>query len=163
MLFKIKILSLWKNNIFEVKLDLVIFSDNKIPEISKPVEKFDNDLLKIVKAMFDAIHKYNGIGLASVQIGVPKRIVIAEINGEKVVAVNPEIIFLSKEMDEMEESNLSLSNIKVNVSRPTKIKIKYQNLSGKFKELEAEGLMARCLQHEIEQLDGKNILDHIRN
>lgn len=144
-----------------MKLDLVVFVDNKIPETSKPVEKFDNELLGIVKAMFDVIHRHNGIGLAAIQIGVPKRVVVAEINGEKVVAVNPEILFLSEEMNEMEEGNLSLSNVKVNVSRPTKIKIKYQNLSGKFKELEAEGLMARCLQHEIEQLDGRTILDHI--
>ncbi len=146
-----------------MKLDLVVFVDNKIPEISKPVEKFDNELLGIVKAMFDAIHRHNGIGLAAVQIGVPKRIVIAEINGKKVVAVNPEILFLSEEMDEMEEGNLSLADVRVNVSRPIKIRLKYQNLSGKFKELDAEGLMARCLQHEIEQLDGRTILDHMHN
>lgn len=144
-----------------MKLDLVCFKDNKIPEISKPVIKFDEELVKIVNAMFDAIHKYNGIGLAAIQIGVPKRVVIAEINNEKTVAINPEIIWSSEEMGEMEEGNLSLSNVRVKVSRPKQIKIKYQNLSGEWKELEASGLLAVCLQHEIEQMDGKTILSHV--
>lgn len=144
-----------------MKLDLVYFKDNKIPETSKPVEKFDENLVKVVNAMFDVIHRYNGIGLASIQIGVPKRIVIAEIDGVKVVAINPEITWLSDDFDEFEEGNLSLPNVKVKVSRPKQIKIKYQNLTGEKKELEAKGMLAKCLQHEIEQMDGKTILSHI--
>lgn len=145
-----------------MKLDLVIFEDRKISELSTPVEKFDDSLVKIVNAMFDTIHKHNGIGLAAIQIGVPKRIVIAEVDGNRVVAINPEILWLSDEINEMEEGNLSLADVRVKVSRPTKIKIKYFNLASKEKELTVDGLLARCLQHEIEQLDGKTILNHIQ-
>lgn len=145
-----------------MKLDLMIFEDKKIPEISKPVEKFDNNVARIVKAMFDVIYKHNGIGLAAIQISVPQRIIIADINNSKIVAINPEIVWKSKELDELNESNLSLPNISVKVIRPKKIEIKYQNLAGKEKTLIADGMLAKCIQHEIEQLDGKTILDHIK-
>ena len=146
-----------------MKLNLVIFEDKKIPEISKPVEKFDNRLASIVKTMFDTIYKYNGIGLAAIQIGVPQCIVVADVDNNKIVAINPKITWQSSEVEEMEEGNLSLPNIKVRVSRPLKIELHYQNLAGKEKILLADGLLARCLQHEVEQLEGKTILDHISN
>lgn len=143
-----------------MKLDLVIFKENEILEVSQPVEVFDDKLASVVKAMFVAIHKYSGIGLAAIQIGVAKRIVIAEINDNKIIAINPEIVWSSEEKSEMEEGNLSLKDVRVVITRPSKIKIKYQNLLGNENFLDAEGLLAVCLQHEIEQLDGHTILTH---
>lgn len=143
-------------------MNLIKFQNNKIPEISKNVDLFDDDLKDIVKSMFDIIHKNNGIGLAAIQVGIPKRIVIAEIeNGNKIVAINPKIIWKSEKFSEMKESNLSLSSdIKVLIKRSAEIKIKYQDIDGKWQELKATGILATCLQHEIEQLDGITILDH---
>jgi len=143
-----------------MKLDLVIFEDKKVPEISKPVEQFNDKISQVVKAMFDTIRKHNGIGLAAIQIGVPLRIVIASVNSDRIVAINPKIIWTSETMTETDEGNLSLPGIMVKVSRPAEVEIQYQNLAGKEKTLRAKGLLAICLQHEIEQLDGITILSH---
>lgn len=141
-----------------MKLDLMLFPEGKIPQISTKVEKFDDSLNKTIRAISDMLDTCNAIGLAAIQVGIAKRIIIAKVGNCKIVAVNPEILWTSEETEEMEEGNVSIPDAKVKITRPRRVKIKYQNLSGKEKVLEADGLLSVCLQHEIEQLDGKSIL-----
>lgn len=143
-----------------MKYDLVFFEDGKIPQISSKVDVFDNDILEIYKAMFEALPKYSAIGLAAIQLGISKRIVVANINNDKIFAVNPEIIWKSEETNAMEEGNVSIPNVRVQITRPKKIKVKFQNEKGEERILEADGLLATCLQHEVEQLDGISILSN---
>ncbi|MDR3290251.1 MAG: peptide deformylase [Rickettsiales bacterium] len=139
-------------------MKLVYFENGIIPKKSSQVEVFDNELAKIVKAMFDVVYKYKGIGLASIQIGVPKRIIVVKIDGKKLIAINPEIVEKSNEVSEYEEGNLSILGKRVKITRPSEIKIKYQDLRGKWQELKSDGLLATCIQHEMEQMDGISIL-----
>ena len=106
-----------------MKCNLIYFENGKIPQISTRVEKFDNDLKEIAKIMFEVLPKCNAIGLASIQLGIPKRIVAINVENHKIFAVNPEIIWKSKETSEMEEGNVSIPNIKVKITRSKKIKI----------------------------------------
>jgi len=142
-----------------MKYDLVYFKDGKIPQISIKVNAFDSNILEIYQTMFEALPKYNAIGLASIQLGIPKRIVVANIDNNKIFAVNPEIIWKSEETNTMEEGNVSIPNIKIAITRPKKIKVKFQNERGEEQILEADNLLATCIQHEIEQLDGISILN----
>ena len=108
------------------------------------------------------MHKYDGIGLAAIQIGIPQRVIVVEVQPEQIlVAINPEIIWKSEKFSEMKEANLSLDDgIKVLVRRSAEIKIKYQDLDGNWQELKAIGMLATCIQHEMEQMDGITILNH---
>lgn len=141
-----------------MQCNLVFFEGGKIPQISTKVEKFDESLLEIADMMFEALLKYKAIGLASIQLGIPKRIVVANVENNKIFAVNPEIIWKSEETNTMEEGNVSISSIKVKITRPKKIRLKFWDQYGQEQEIEADGLLATCLQHEIEQLDGISIL-----
>ena len=143
-------------------MDLVKFKDNKITEISTKVENFDDNLKNLVDNMIKVMHKYDGIGLAAIQIGIPQRIIVVEVQpGQILVAINPEIIWKSEKFSEMKEANLSLDDgIKVLVRRSAEIKIKYQDLYGNWQELKATGMLAICIQHEVEQMDGITILNH---
>ena len=100
-------------------MDLVKFKDNKITEISTKVENFDDNLKNLVDNMIKVMHKYDGIGLAAIQIGIPQRVIVVEVQpGQILVAINPEIIWKSEKFSEMKEANLSLDDgIKVLVRR----------------------------------------------
>lgn len=143
-------------------MDLVKFKDNKITEISTNVENFDDSLKTLVDNMIKVMHKYDGIGLAAIQIGIPQRVIVVEVQpGQILVAINPEIIWKSEKFSEMKEANLSLDDgIKVLVRRSAEIKIKYQDLDGNWQELKATGMLSTCIQHEMEQMDGITILNH---
>ncbi|GMO65035.1 MAG: peptide deformylase [Rickettsiales bacterium] len=139
-------------------MKLEFFENGLITEMSKKVEVFDNKLAQNVNSMFVILHKHKGIGLAAIQVGIPIRVIIAEVDNVKLIAINPEFVEKSAEVSEYEEGNLSIPNVKAKITRPAKIKIKYQNLRGVWQELEASGLLATCIQHEMEQMDGISIL-----
>jgi peptide deformylase len=131
------------------------------PVLQRPTEKvteFDEELRTLAADMFESMYKAIGIGLAAPQIGVGKRMTVIDLSNQKdpkdkIVLVNPEIVH--KEGRQVEEEGcLSLPEIRDKVSRAAKVKVKAQDLEGKWFEMEGEELLARAFQHEIDHLDG---------
>ena len=136
--------------------------DPVLYQVSKPVRKFNRALKNLVKDMFDTMYDENGVGLASVQIGILKRILVIDLEAMdfvKGVFVNPELVEHSDEMQDGEEGCLSVPGISVPLKRPKWVKIQYQDIGGKKNIIEAEMLMARALLHEMDHLDGKVFVD----
>jgi peptide deformylase len=140
--------------------------DPVLRRVSTPVAKIDDQIKKLIDDMFETMYDAPGIGLAAVQIGVAKRVVtIDATRGEEeknpMVFINPEIISASEEKDVKEEGCLSIAEYYEEVERPIAVTVRYMDEKGKTKELEAEGLLARALQHEIDHLNGVLFIDHI--
>ena len=136
--------------------------DPVLNKVSKPIRKFNRALENLVKDMFDTMYDEHGVGLAAVQIGILKRILVIDLefmNFIKGVFINPELVEYSKEMQDGEEGCLSVPGISVPLNRPKWVKIQYQNTKGKKNMIEAEMLMARALLHEMDHLDGKIFVD----
>lgn len=140
--------------------------DPRLKAVSEPVAKVDDEIRKLADDLLDSMYAADGIGLAAVQVGVPKRMLvmdIAQANGgrEPMVFINPKILWASEEMAKAEEGCLSVPEIWDDVERPAKIRAEYQDRDGKVQTLEADGLLACCLQHEMDHLDGVLFLDHL--
>ena len=146
--------------------DIIILPDKRLRLKSEPVGKITAEIKTLVEDMFETMYEAPGIGLAAIQVGVPKRVVtmdIAKKEGEKEprVFINPEITWTSDERSVYEEGCLSIPEVHEDVERPAKVRFKYLDLDGKPHEAEAEGLFATCIQHEIDHLNGKLFIDHI--
>jgi peptide deformylase len=116
--------------------------------------------------MFETMYHAPGIGLAAIQVGVPKRVVTIDVSKkedskEPRVFINPEILWSSEETSVYEEGCLSIPDIHEDVERPARVAIRYTDLAGKLQEAQAEGLFATCIQHEIDHLNGVLFIDHI--
>jgi len=120
---------------------------------AKEVSRFDHTLVRIIDDMYDTMHHYHGIGLAAPQIGISKRIIVAEVDDVKLALINPEIIEGAGEEVDV-EGCLSWPGNFGEVLRKTHIKVRGQTALGEEVEIVAEGLLARCLQHEIDHLNG---------
>ena len=124
------------------------------------------EIRKLVDDMADSMYAADGIGLAAVQIGVPKRVIVIDLDqkeGKKNprAFINPKIIWASEEMAVFEEGCLSVPEIWDDVERPARIKAEYLDRDGKKQMLEADGLLATCLQHEMDHLNGVLFIDHL--
>jgi len=145
----------------------IITEPNKIlRQISKPVGKVGMREQSLMDDMLDTMYDANGIGLAAIQIGIPKRIVVIDINwnkGEKnpMYFVNPVIKTKVKEKSIYEEGCLSVPNQFAEIERPSKCEVEYLNYKGKKKILKAEGLLATCIQHEMDHLEGILFIDYL--
>lgn len=132
---------------------------------SKPVEKINENTRELIDGMFNILYKNNAIGMAAIMAGMPERIVVMELqeNNRKkpLVLINPEIMEHSEEIINGDESSISIDNVRESVPRYKKIKIKYTDLEENKKELEAEGLLSICIQHEIDYLDGVLFFDYL--
>jgi peptide deformylase len=116
--------------------------------------------------MFETMYAAPGIGLAAIQVGVPKRIVTLDVSPkdaprEPMVLLNPEIVWSSEDRSIYEEGCLSIPEIHEDVERPAKVRVRYLDRAGEQQEIEAEGLLATCLQHEIDHTNGVLFIDHI--
>ena len=145
---------------------IIILPDKRLRLISKPVAKIDAATKKLVEDMFDTMYDAPGIGLAAIQIGEAKRIItmdLAKKDEEKAprVFINPEIVATSEEKATYEEGCLSIPEFYEEVERPAQVRVKYLDLDGKEQQLEANGLLATCLQHEIDHLNGVLFIDHL--
>lgn len=146
--------------------DIVIIPDPRLRQTSEPVKDIDKGVRTLVDDMFETMYAAPGIGLAAIQIGVPQRVVTMDLSkkdDEKApqVFINPEIVWASEETSTYDEGCLSIPEYYEEVARPAKVKAKYLDLDGKPHEIEAEGLLATCLQHEIDHLNGVLFIDHI--
>ena len=146
--------------------DIIKLPDKRLRLVSDPVEKVDAELKRLVEDMFETMYHAPGIGLAAIQVGVPKRVVTMDVSKKEDaktprVLINPEILWSSDEKSVYEEGCLSIPDIHEDVERPARVTIRYTNLAGKPQEEEADGLFATCIQHEIDHLNGVLFIDHI--
>ena len=140
--------------------------DPRLKLVSEPVAKVDGELRTLIDDMIETMYDADGIGLAAIQVGVPKRMLVMDIDqrdGKKNprVFINPVITWASDEMAVTEEGCLSIPEIWDEVERPARIKAEYLDRDGKKQELEADGLLAVCLQHEMDHLEGILFVDHL--
>jgi peptide deformylase len=145
---------------------IIIVPDPVLRRVARAVTPADAaNVAALVPAMFAAMYAAPGIGLAAPQVGVLLRLVVMDLAPEKVPApltlINPEIVAKSDELAVREEGCLSLPGQYADVTRPAWVRVKYQDLAGKVNEIEGEGLLAACLQHEIDHLNGVLFIDHI--
>ena len=145
---------------------IIILPDPVLRETSTPVARVDDDARALIADMFETMYEAPGIGLAAVQVGITKRIVTIDLAREgedkkPMIFVNPEIVWSSDERSVYEEGCLSIPQYYEEVERPAKIRVRYQDDKGEALELEADGLLATCLQHEIDHLDGKLFIDRL--
>jgi peptide deformylase len=146
--------------------DILILPDKRLRLVSKPVAKIDAATRKLVEEMFETMYDAPGIGLAAIQIGEPRRVVTMDLAKkdepkEPQVFINPELISHSAEKNVHEEGCLSIPEYYEEVERPAAVKLRYLDLDGKQHEIDADGLLATCIQHEIDHLDGVLFIDHI--
>ena len=141
------------------------FPDQDLRIKAKPVESFDEELKTLTDDMFDTMHSVNGIGLAATQIGVAKQVAVIDISPEKnepLVIVNPAIQILDpSKKEDYDEGCLSVPGFFEKISRPSDIKLTYQDLNGKKQEIKPEGLLTKVVQHELDHLNGRLFVDHI--
>ena len=148
------------------KRPIITAPDPRLQAVSADVEKVDSEIRKLVDDMAESMYAADGIGLAAVQIGVPKRVIVIDLDqkeGKKNprAFINPKIVWASEEMAVFEEGCLSVPEIWDDVERPARIKAEYLDLDGKKVELEADGMLATCLQHEMDHLNGVLFIDHL--
>jgi peptide deformylase len=146
--------------------DIIILPDKRLRLVSEPAKANDPELHQLVDDMFEAMYEAPGIGLAAIQVGVPKRVIVMDLAKkddpkEPMVLINPEVIWRSDEKATYEEGCLSIPEFYEEVERPAKVRVMFLDRAGAEQEIEAGGLMATCLQHEIDHLNGVLFIDHI--
>ncbi|YBV95545.1 peptide deformylase [Phyllobacteriaceae bacterium JZ32] len=145
---------------------LVILPDPILRQVSKPVERVDDQLRAFADDMLETMYAAPGIGLAAIQVGEPLRVLVIDLSKEDEekaphVFINPEIVSSSEERSTYEEGCLSIPDYYAEVERPASVRVTYLDRGGARQEIAAEGLMATCLQHEIDHLNGVLFIDHI--
>jgi peptide deformylase len=146
--------------------DILIVPDPILKQVSKPVETVDDDLRALMDDMLETMYAAPGIGLAAIQVGVAKRVIVMDLarEGEPPAPrhfVNPEILWASEETAPYEEGCLSVPDIFDEVERPARVKLRYLDYHGKTVEEDAEGLFAVCIQHEMDHLEGVLFIDYL--
>jgi peptide deformylase len=146
--------------------DILIIPDKRLRLKSEPVKAVDKSLRALIDDMFETMYAAPGIGLAAIQIGVPQRVVTMDLAKKDEprapqVFINPEVIWASDEKATYEEGCLSIPEYYEEVERPKSVKVKFLDENLKPQEIEAEGLLSTCLQHEIDHINGVLFIDHI--
>ena len=146
--------------------EILKLPDPVLKKVSKPVEKITPETLQLLDDMLDTMYAAPGIGLAAVQIGVLKRLVVVDTVRDEgprnpLFFVNPEIVWASEELNEHEEGCLSIPEVFDKVKRPAQVRIRYLDRDGAEQEMECDGLLATCIQHEIDHLNGVLFIDRI--
>ena len=145
---------------------LIILPDPLLREVSKPVERVDADILKLADDMLETMYEAPGIGLAAVQVGVARRMLVIDVSREgeekqPLVVINPEIVAASDARSVYEEGCLSIPDYYAEVERPATVTVRFTGRDGKEQTVEADGLLATCLQHEMDHLEGILFIDHL--
>ena len=148
------------------KREILIIPDKRLRLKSEPVKAIDRPVRALIDDMFETMYEAPGIGLAAIQIGVAKRVITMDLAKkdepkQPQVFINPEVIWRSDEKAVYEEGCLSIPEYYEEVERPSAVRVKYLDRDGKPQEIEAAGLLATCLQHEIDHINGVLFIDHI--
>ena len=145
----------------------ILTEPNKIlRQVSQPVNDINKEIQKILDDMLETMYSANGIGLAAIQIGIPKNLIVIDLltkekKRDPMFFINPKIIKKSTKKSKYEEGCLSIPNLFAEVQRPSECEIEYLNYVGKKKNLKATGLLATCIQHEIDHLKGILFIDYL--
>ncbi|HLR16936.1 MAG TPA: peptide deformylase [Alcanivoracaceae bacterium] len=145
-------------------LDILEFPDPRLRTVAEPVKTFDEALHTLIDDMIETMYHAKGIGLAASQVNVHQRILVIDVSEDQdtpLVFINPEITPLTEELDSYEEGCLSVPGFYEKVERPERVHVKALDKNGEPFEMECEGLLATCIQHEVDHLDGKLFVDHI--
>ncbi|WP_274427048.1 peptide deformylase [Chelativorans sp. YIM 93263] len=145
---------------------LILLPDRLLREVSKPVERVDDDVRKFADDMLETMYDAPGIGLAAIQVGEPRRMLVLDVSEKEEerdprVFINPEVVASSDERNVHEEGCLSIPDYYAEVERPSDVTVKYIDLDGKEQTVEAGGILATCLQHEIDHLNGVLFIDYL--
>lgn len=146
--------------------EILIAPDARLKRRSEPVADVDRGVRRLMEAMLDAMHVANGIGLAAPQLGILKRVIVLDVAPPEeppvpIAMANPVLLWCSPERATGEEGCLSLPEQYADVTRPARIRVRFRDHDNREQELDADGLLARCIQHEIDHLDGILFVDHI--
>ena len=152
-------------------MPILTLPDNRLRLASAPVSAVDGDVRTLLDDMLETMYDAPGIGLAALQVGVAKRVVVVDVakrEGEEkeevknpIFLINPEIVKASDERSVYEEGCLSIPDYYAEVERPARVRMRYLDRSGAMQEMDADGLLATCIQHEIDHLDGVLFIDHL--
>ena len=145
---------------------IITVPDDVLKKISDPIENVGDSEKKLVNDLFETMYNSNGIGLAAVQVGILKRILVIDVSTKEeeknpLCFINPVIKKISDETSVYEEGCLSIPDTFIEIERPKTCEVEYIDLDGKLKNIRCDGLLSTCLQHEINHLDGKLIIDHL--
>ena len=145
---------------------LITVPDEILRKKSQSIEKVSNEEKKLVKDLLETMYHHKGIGLAAIQVGILKRIVVLDVNQENenknpLCFINPIIKNISEEKSKYEEGCLSIPNTFIEIERPKTCIVEYVDMDGKKNQIECDGLLSTCIQHEINHLDGKLIIDFL--
>lgn len=148
------------------QLSILVAPDPCLKRHAEPVARVDKDVLRLMDGMLEAMHGAKGIGLAAPQVGVLKRVIVVDISRldeepQPFRMANPEILWRSDDLASGEEGCLSLPEHYGEVTRPDRIKVRYVDHQNEIREREADGLLARCIQHEVDHLEGVLFVDHL--
>ena len=147
-------------------LEIITLPDPLLREASAPVERVDDAARKFLDSMLATMYQAPGIGLAAIQVGEPRRMIVVDVAREEepkspLFLINPEVLWTSDERAVYEEGCLSIPDYYAEVERPARVRVAYTDYDGNRQEQEAEGLLAICLQHEIDHLNGTLFIDYI--
>ena len=145
-------------------LPILKFPDPRLHTVAKPVQEIDDRIRKLVKDMAETMYDAPGVGLAATQVDVHERVVVIDVSesgNELLVLINPEITWKSEELKVYEEGCLSVPDTYDKVERAASIRFKAQDENGQWYEKEADGLLAVCVQHELDHLDGKVFVEYL--
>lgn len=147
---------------------IITAPDPRLKLVSDPLGEVDDATRRLMDDMLETMYEAPGIGLAAIQVGVPKRVIVMDLAKEKdgepknpMFFVNPKLVWASAEMAICEEGCLSVPDLYEEVERPAKVKVSYLDYRGKEQLLDAEGMLATCIQHEMDHLQGTLFIDHL--
>jgi peptide deformylase len=145
---------------------IICLPDPRLRTMCAPVERVDDEVRGLMDDMLETMYAAPGIGLAAIQIAVPRRVVVMDVAGKEeppqpLFLVNPEILWASEETNVHEEGCLSIPDYYEEVTRPRRVRARFLDREGKPQEIEADGILATCIQHEIDHLNGVLFIDHL--
>ena len=146
--------------------EIITVPDEILKKVSEPIEKLGINEKKLISDLFETMYNSNGIGLAAVQVGILKRVIVVDVSSKNekkqaMALINPVIKNLSTDMSVYEEGCLSIPETFIEIERPKICEVEYIDEKGSKKNLKCDGLLSTCVQHEINHLDGKLIIDHL--
>ncbi len=146
--------------------NIITVPDKILRKISSPIDKVGDHEKKLVDDLFESMYHSNGIGLAAIQIGIPKRIIVLDVSNKEekknpMCFINPIIKKKSEKLSSYEEGCLSIPDTFIEIERPSSCEVEYLDYYGKKKEIKCEGLLSTCIQHEIAHCDGELIIDFL--
>ncbi len=148
------------------KLPIIILPAPLLRAKSAPIERVDDDVRRLAADMLETMYAAPGIGLAAIQVGVQRRLLVLDVSEKEdeqnpLVMINPEIVKLGDELVPYEEGCLSIPDVRVEIERPSSLTVRFIDREGRPQQLDADGLLATAIQHEIDHLDGRLIIDFL--